>query len=66
MDGAVEKRMQAQNAKRHMEEKHAKEKKEVDVAQEAVEILETEFKVWFDQIPKCYCRYADWLCNSRM
>lgn len=49
MDAAVEKRMQAQNAKRHMEEKHAKEKKEVEVAQEAVEILETEFKVWFDQ-----------------
>lgn len=45
MDGAVEKRLQAQNAKRHMEEKHAKEKKEVEVAQEAVEILETEFKV---------------------
>jgi hypothetical protein len=46
MDGAVEKRLQAQNAKRHMEEKHTKEKKEVEVAQEAVEILETEFKVW--------------------
>jgi hypothetical protein len=45
MDGAVEQRMKAQNAKRHMEDKHAKEKKEVEVAQEAVEILETEFKV---------------------
>ena len=45
MDDAVEKRLQAQNAKRHMEEKHTKEKREVEVAQEAVEVLETEFKV---------------------
>jgi len=45
MDEAVEQRMKAQSAKKHMEDKHAKEKRDVEVAQEAVDILETEFEV---------------------